>query len=137
MATTVPTTSESDAPKSQFAEQDSLRDILGRALSYCGRNPALVVGLVLFSLLLLSSVLGARFVNLEDARPISVRPLQPPSWELPFGSDKQGRNLFAVMVAGTPLTLRIGLIAGFIGLGFGALVAFVGAYYGGCPRGRF
>jgi ABC-type dipeptide/oligopeptide/nickel transport system permease subunit len=49
----------------------------------------------------------------------------------PFGSDKQGRNLFAVMIAGTPLTLRIGLIAGFIGLGFGALLAFVGAYYGG------
>ena len=40
--------------------------------------------------------------------------------ELPFGSDKQGRNLFAVMVVGTPLTLRIGLIAGFIGVTLGA-----------------
>jgi peptide/nickel transport system permease protein len=89
------------------------------------------VGLVLFLLLIFSSVIGSFFVNIEDARPISTLPLQPPSWELPFGSDKQGRNLLAVMVAGTPLTLRIGLIAGFIGVGFGSLLAFVSAYYGG------
>ncbi len=35
------------------------------------------------------------------------------------------------MVSGTPLTLRIGLIAGFIGVGLGALIGFVSAYYGG------
>ena len=131
MATTIPPSEEGAALKTRYAEQDGLLDVLRRTLSYCRRNPSLVIGLVLFFILLFSSVFGSRLVNLEDARPISVRPLQPPSWELPFGSDKQGRNLFAVMMAGTPLTLRIGLIAGFIGLGFGALLAFVGAYYGG------
>lgn len=104
---------------------------LVRAWRYCRRNPSLVIGSVLFFLLLLSSVIGRFFVDLENARPISVMPLQPPSWEMPFGSDKQGRDLLAVMVAGTPLTLRIGLIAGFIGLGLGGLIAFVSAYYGG------
>ena len=39
--------------------------------------------------------------------------------------------MFALMVAGTPLTLRIGLIAGFLGVGIGAIVGFVTAYYGG------
>ncbi len=131
MATAISTSDDNEARRPHYAEQDSIGDIVRRALSYCRRNPSLVVGLVLFFLLLLSSAIGSRLVNLEDARPISVRPLQPPSWELPFGSDKQGRNLFAVMMAGTPLTLRIGLIAGFLGLGFGALIAFVGAYYGG------
>ena len=58
-------------------------------------------------------------------------PLQPPSWELPFGSDKQGRNLYAVMVEGTPLTLRIGLFAGVLGVAIGATLAFVSGYYGG------
>ncbi len=76
-------------------------------------------------------MIGSFFVDLQNARPISVRPLQPPSWELPFGSDKQGRNLSPVMVSGTPLTLRIGLIAGFLGVGFGGFLAFVSAYYGG------
>jgi peptide/nickel transport system permease protein len=62
---------------------------------------------------------------------VSVRALQPPSPTLLFGSDRQGRDLFAVMVSGTPLTLRIGLIAGFLGVGIGATLAFISAYYGG------
>ena len=57
--------------------------------------------------------------------------IQPPSRELPFGSDRQGRDLLAVMIAGTPLTIRIGLIAGLIGVGLGTVLAFVSAYYGG------
>jgi len=124
------TAANSAAPRT-LADRESLGDVLGRLIRYCQRNPSLVVGLVMFSFLLFSSAIGSRFVNLQDARPISVRPLQPPSQALPFGSDKQGRNLFAVMVSGTPLTLRIGLIAGFIGVGLGALVGFVSAYYGG------
>ena len=119
-------------PKESYAPvQDTWQDVLGRIFRYCRRNPSLVVGLVLFMCLLLSSTVGSLFVDAEEARPISVAPLQPPSWELPFGSDKQGRNLLAVMVVGTPLTLRIGIIAGFIGVGLGALIGFVSAYYGG------
>ena len=112
-------------------EGQSVKAVMGRASSYGRRNPALIVGLILFLVLLLSSTIGSRFVDLEEARPLSVRPLQSPTWELPFGSDKQGRNLFAVMMAGTPLTLRIGLIAGFLGLGIGAVLAFIAAYNGG------
>ena len=122
---------ESGAARARPADEESWRDVLDRVVRYCRRNPSLVVGLTIFFLLLLSSVIGRLFVDLEQARPVSVTPLKPPSWDLPFGSDKQGRNLFAVMVAGTPLTLRIGLVAGFIGVGLGALVGFVSAYYGG------
>jgi peptide/nickel transport system permease protein len=122
---------ESKAAQPRLTGQESWRDSFDRVVGYCRRNPSLVVGLVIFLLLLLSSVIGRFFVDLEQARPISVAPLKPPSWELPFGSDKQGRDLFAVMVSGTPLTLRIGLIAGFIGVGLGAIVGFVSAYYGG------
>lgn len=115
----------------ELPTEGSLRDITNRTISYLRRNPVLVAGLIMFFLLFFLAFIGSLFVNLDDARPISVRPLQPPSWTLPFGSDKQGRNLLAVMVVGTPLTLRIGLIAGFIGIGFGSLIAFVGAYYRG------
>lgn len=127
MATTV----ERRPARARPDDQSTLREMFERAVSYCRRNPSLVVGLVLFFALIFSSMIGSFFVDIQEARPVSVRPLQPPSWELPFGSDKQGRNLLAVMVSGTPLTLRIGLIAGFLGVGFGGFLAFVGAYYGG------
>ncbi len=94
-------------------------------VGYLRRNPALPIGLGFLAALLLFVVVGHLLVDPNQARPLSVRPLQPPSWELPFGTDKQGRNLFAVMVVGTPLTLRIGLVAGIVGVGVGGALAFV------------
>jgi len=70
-------------------------------------------------------------VDTEDARPLSAPTLRPPSQEYPFGTDRQGRDLLAVMVAGTPLTLRIGFVAGFLGVGIGTVLAFIGAFYRG------
>ncbi|HEY7030117.1 MAG TPA: ABC transporter permease [Thermomicrobiales bacterium] len=100
-------------------------------VGYVRRNRSLLVGFLLLFALLLFVVIGHFTVDTAEADPLSVRPLQPPSRELPFGSDKQGRNLYAVMVVGTPLTFRIGLVAGFLGVMFGTVVAFVAAYYGG------
>jgi peptide/nickel transport system permease protein len=101
------------------------------ALRYARRNPNLIFGLVLLLILIVFSVIGPFFVDVTNADPLSVSPEKPPSFEFPFGTDSQGRDLFAVMVAGTPLTLRIGIIAGFIGVAVGATLAFVSAYCGG------
>jgi peptide/nickel transport system permease protein len=113
-------------------QAESARTVNGHAvLGYLRRNPSLGVGLFLLLILLLFVVIGHFTVDTIQYRPLSTRPLQPPSRELPFGSDKQGRNLYAVMVEGTPLTLRIGLLAGVIGVTLGATLAFVSGYYGG------
>jgi peptide/nickel transport system permease protein len=101
------------------------------ALRYLRRNKSLLVGLGLLFGLIAFAVIGGWLVNPDNARPLSTRVLQPPSWHLPFGSDRQGRNLFAVITSGTLLTLRIGLIAGFIGVAIGTALAFISAYYGG------
>jgi len=95
------------------------------------RNPALVAGLVLLVALFLFSLIGSFITDIKDAEPLAARPLQKPSLDYPFGTDKLGRDLFAAIVAGIPLTLRIGLLAGVIGLGIGATLGFVSAYYGG------
>ncbi|HVZ08181.1 ABC transporter permease [Rhodopila sp.] len=98
---------------------------------YLRRNTSLMVGLVLLGLLALFMIVGALTVDTSNAQALSVPALQPPSWDYPFGTDRQGRDLLAVMVAGTPLTLRIGFIAGFFGVGIGAVLAFTAAYYRG------
>jgi peptide/nickel transport system permease protein len=100
-------------------------------LAYLRRNPELIVGLCLLLALLVFVLIGHLIVDLEKARPLSTRVLQPPSPGLPFGSDKQGRNLLAVMVVGTPQTLEIGIMAGLIGVGIGTVLALVSAFYGG------
>jgi peptide/nickel transport system permease protein len=101
------------------------------AWRYARRNPNLMIGIVLLMILLLFSILGPFFVDVSNADALSVSPEKPPSWLYPFGTDSQGRDLLAVMVAGTPLTLRIGILAGLIGLGVGTTLAFISAFYGG------
>ncbi len=109
----------------------SRRGRLAAAVRYGRRNLSLVVGIVLLLALTLFVVIGQVFVDTSKARPLSAPALQPPSLEYPFGTDRQGRDLLATMAAGTPLTLRIGFIAGFLGVGIGAILAFVAAYYRG------
>ena len=101
-------------------------------LRYVRRNPALGIGLVLFLALILFTTVGRTTVNLaKDPYPLSSPASKPPSAKYPFGTDAQGRNLWAVMVVGTGLTLRIGLSAAFLALAVGTIVGFVSAYYGG------
>lgn len=104
---------------------------LAAAMRYGRRNLSLVVGIVLLLALALFVGIGHVLVDTSKARPLSAPALQPPSLEYPFGTDRQGRDLLATMVAGTPLTLRIGFIAGFLGVGIGSILAFVAAYYRG------
>jgi peptide/nickel transport system permease protein len=101
------------------------------ALRYMRRNVSLVVGLVLLLALALFVGIGHLVVDTSKSRPLSAPAVRSPSPEHPFGTDRQGRDLLATMVAGTPLTLRIGFIAGFLGVGIGAVLGFVSAYYRG------
>ncbi|OLB96761.1 MAG: maltose ABC transporter permease [Candidatus Rokubacteria bacterium 13_1_40CM_68_15] len=101
------------------------------ALHYVRRNISLAVGIVLLLALALFVGIGHLVVDTGKSRPLSAPAVRPPSAEHPFGTDRQGRDLLATMVAGTPLTLRIGFIAGFLGVGIGSLLGFVSAYYRG------
>ncbi len=100
-------------------------------LSYMRRNKSLGVGLGLLLALVLFAGIGRILWDVSLARPLSAPGSAPPSWDHPFGSDRQGRDLFAVMIAGTPLTLYIGLLAGLIGVVIGTTLALIAAFYGG------
>jgi peptide/nickel transport system permease protein len=100
-------------------------------LLYLRRNPTLITGSVLLLLIALFVVVGASVTSPEDARPLSFRPSQPPSAEHWLGTDRLGKDILAVMVEGTPKTIRIGLIAGAIGVAIGTVLAFFSGYYGG------
>jgi peptide/nickel transport system permease protein len=100
-------------------------------IAYCRRNPGLVVGLALILALLSIGLIGPHFVHVANAAPTSNIPDQPPSSDLPLGSDDQGREMLAVLIAGVPLTLRVGFIAGSVGLLIGIILGFLSGYQGG------
>jgi len=84
----------------------------------------------LFALILFSTA-GRLLITERNAYALATLPDQPPSWEHPFGTDTQGKDLFTGMVIGMGMTLSIGAIAGTIGLGIGTLLGFITGYYAG------
>ncbi len=111
--------------------QTGERSRLGTAVAYCQRNPQLVAGVVLVGALLLVGPIGSHIVDVKRAQPLSDIPSMPPSVGLPLGSDDQGRDLLAVLVAGLPLTLGVGFLAGSIGLVIGTILGLISGSVGG------
>jgi peptide/nickel transport system permease protein len=94
-------------------------------------HPLLLTGLTIMLALILFGPVAAQFIDAKGAKVGSAIPEQTPSAEYPLGTDTYGREILPVMVVGTPLTLRIGLIAGLIGLGLGIILGFLAGYFGG------
>src|SRR5215469_11550394 len=116
------------APTVEVPVESPWRGRTRGGLRYLARNRQLILGLSLVGILALFVILGHLFYNVNLYKPLSVPAGQPPSLKFPLGTDSQGRDLMAVMIAGIPLTIFIGLVAGFLGVAFGAILGFSAAY---------
>jgi len=101
------------------------------ALGHVATNPKLLAGLLLVSSLVAVAAIGPLLVDTDMARPISAPSNRPPSLDYPLGTDGGGRDLLAVMIASTPQTLRLGLIAGLVGTIVGTFLGLVAGFFGG------
>jgi peptide/nickel transport system permease protein len=120
------------------------------ALRYIRRNPTLGIGLGILVFLLAFTGVGLLFIDpVVDPYPLAAPASVPPTLSYcppatpdcespvayPFGTDAQGRDMFAVAVTGTWLTLRIGVFAGLLGVMIGTFLGFTSAFYGGMYDG--
>lgn len=99
--------------------------------AYLKRNPSLVVGAILLLILAAVAIGGQAFIDYRDAAPLSNRPSRPPGTDYPLGTDKFGRDLLAILVYGTFLTGKVGLVAGFLGVVIGAVLGFLAGFFRG------
>lgn len=104
---------------------------LWRMVSYCRGNLKLLSGISIILALILFWLVGSLLVSPTRAQPLTGLREQPPSLEYPLGTDTHGRDLLAVMIVGTGFTLRVGFLAGTIGVGIGIILGFLSGYYGG------
>lgn len=98
-----------------------------------GRWPqsTLFWGLALLGSIILFSTVGPFFVDADDALVGAVIPRQPPSAEHLLGTDSQGRDMLTLLILATPNTLKIGLIAGAIGVGLGTTLGLIAGNFRG------
>jgi len=100
-------------------------------LRFLRQNPRITIGFALIGCMLLFWLIGNATIGTSKAVPISAPPDLPPSAHYPLGTDSAGRQLLPVLIAGVPLTLEVGLLAGGVGLLIGAVLGFTAGYFGG------
>lgn len=115
---------------------------------YLRRNTSLAIGLGIMIFLVIFTITGYMIIDpVIDPYPLAGPASSPPTLNYCprsdpecletepkayiFGTDAQGRDLYGVAVAGTWMTIQIGLMAGIIGLAVGAFLGFTSAFYGG------
>jgi len=94
-------------------------------------SASLVAGLVILAGVVILSLCGPLLVDVDKALVGAVKPSQRPSNEFLLGTDSQGRDMLAVMVVAVPQTLKMGLIAGLVGIGVGLLLGLLSGFFGG------
>jgi peptide/nickel transport system ATP-binding protein len=91
----------------------------------------LAMGLTILTAVVLGSIVGPLVVDVDKAEVGAVPPSLSPTVEYPLGTDSQGRDMLAVMVIATPQTLRMGVIAGLVGISIGLVLGLLAGFFGG------
>lgn len=95
------------------------------------RNRAAMVGLVVVAAYILTALL-ADVLPLRS--PLQMTPasrMAGPSWEMPFGADTFGRDLFSRIVYGARLSLQVSVTSVAAALVAGTFLGLVAGYVGG------
>ena len=100
-------------------------------------NTKLVIGLSMVLFVFFSGIVGGLFWDLRLAR-VGTSPQDlPPIWlnggdsAHPLGTENSGRDMLAVLLTGSPRSLRIGLIAATLGILVGTVLGCVAGFMGG------
>ena len=94
-------------------------------------SPLLIVGLGILLAVVLFGLIGPFFTDATNAQVGAVRPRRPPDDDYLLGTDSQGRDMWTLLIYATPNTLKMGLIAGFIGVGLGTVLGLIAGQFGG------
>lgn len=94
-------------------------------------NSKIVIGSSMVLLIFLFGSVGPFFIDVENAEVASARPGQSPNTKHWLGTDVTGRDMLAWLIVSTPQTLRVGFVAGALGVIFGAVIGFIAGYYRG------
>jgi peptide/nickel transport system permease protein len=91
------------------------------------RNRGAVAGALVLGLLAVVAIIGPFLVRDAAIQNIPQR-LSPPNAEYWFGTDDLGRDIFARVVRGAPISLAAGIVSVLIGLGLGVVIGVVAGY---------
>lgn len=96
------------------------------------RNKIAMVGLIIFLIIFLLTILAGVIVPYEKALEMNLADrLQAPSWKHLFGTDNYGREIFARVLHGAQRSLLVGIGAVIVGITVGGILGSIAGFVGG------
>jgi peptide/nickel transport system permease protein len=95
------------------------------------RNPGAFAGLVIVVVVLFAAIFAPLIAHYDPLAQNIQAGAQAPSWEHPLGTDKLGRDLFARILFGARISIRIGFVAVGLAISVGTVIGLVAGYFGG------
>ena len=95
------------------------------------RNPALIIGIVMVTLIFLLAIFGPALAPYDPIETDYAAALQPPNADHWLGTDKFGRDIFSRILYATRVNLKIGVICVIFPFIFGVIIGCISGYYGG------
>lgn len=94
------------------------------------KRPGMLIGIVVLVLFVLVGIF-APWLAPMDPLEISTNRRGAPSMENWLGTDEVGRDILSRIIYGSRVSLRVGLVAISIALGFGSVLGMIAGYVGG------
>ena len=101
-----------------------------RVLHRVKKNPAAVVSAAFLAFMVLACVVGPEFLSASLGEP-GPNQYAPPSWEHPFGTDLNGRDVLYRVLTGGRISLLVGLCGAVVSLFIGTAWGLIAGYAGG------
>jgi peptide/nickel transport system permease protein/oligopeptide transport system permease protein len=101
-----------------------------RAFQRVRKNPAAVLSAVFLAFMVVACFAGPFFLPSALGEP-GPNQYAPPSWEHPFGTDLNGRDLLYRVLTGGRISLLVGLCGAVVSLFIGTAWGLVAGYVGG------
>jgi oligopeptide transport system permease protein len=101
-----------------------------RVLQRVKNNPVAVLSAAFLAFMVLSCVVGPFFLPSVLGEP-GPSQYAPPSWEHPFGTDLNGRDLLYRVLTGGRISLLVGLCGALVSLFIGTAWGLIAGYAGG------
>jgi oligopeptide transport system permease protein len=102
----------------------------GRAWRRFRRNRTAVVSAFIVAAITLTVLLGPLFLPASYAQP-SALSFSPPTWDHPFGTDLNGRDVLHRVLTGGQISLLVGLCGAAVSLVIGTVYGLIAGYAGG------
>ncbi len=95
------------------------------------RTPGAVAGLIIVALLVLAAIFAPLLSHYDPLAQNIAAGAQSPSFAHPLGTDKLGRDMFARILFGARISIRIGFVAVGLAISVGTLIGLIAGYFGG------